>query len=116
MSHAVGRRSFLVGSAAAIGAAAAAPAQAQEKAAPIILPPAGKRILLSCKLGMIAKKDGRQGPDARRAAEAGGGRPASTASISTRPARSRRSRPARPCRSRASSCTTPSTTPTGSSG
>jgi L-ribulose-5-phosphate 3-epimerase len=54
------RRSFLA--AMAVGAAApAVPAVAQEKAAqekagPIVLPPAGKRILLSCKLGMIAKK------------------------------------------------------------
>jgi len=54
---AVGRRTFLAAGAAALGAAAA-PVQAQEKVAPIILPPAGKRILLSCKLGMIAKKDG----------------------------------------------------------
>jgi len=55
---AVGRRTFLAAGAAALGAAAATPVQAQEKAAPIILPPVGKRILLSCKLGMIAKKDG----------------------------------------------------------
>jgi hexulose-6-phosphate isomerase len=55
------RRSFLTATAAAVGAAAAASgahAQDQNKnqAAPIIVPPAGKRILLSCKLGMIAKK------------------------------------------------------------
>ena len=51
----VARRSFLA--ALAVGAVApAAPAAAQEKPAPIVLPPAGKRILLSCKLGMIAKK------------------------------------------------------------
>ena len=30
-----------------------------------IAPPTGKRILLSCKLGMIAKKAERQGPVAR---------------------------------------------------
>jgi hexulose-6-phosphate isomerase len=53
----VPRRSFLAAGAAALGAAAATqPAIAQEKAAPIIVPPEGKRILLSCKLGMIAKK------------------------------------------------------------
>ena len=54
------RRSFIAASAAALGAAAtASPAVADEsKAAPIISPAAGKRILLSCKLGMIAKKDG----------------------------------------------------------
>jgi hexulose-6-phosphate isomerase len=52
---AVRRRSFL--SALAIGAASQlAPAMAQEKSTSIVLPPAGKRILLSCKLGMIAKK------------------------------------------------------------
>jgi L-ribulose-5-phosphate 3-epimerase len=55
------RRSFLATGALAVGAAAA-PATAQDstqaKSARIILPPAGKRILVSCKLGMIAKKDG----------------------------------------------------------
>jgi L-ribulose-5-phosphate 3-epimerase len=52
------RRSFLA--AAGVGAAASAASasiQAQEKPAPIVVPPAGKRILLSCKLGMIAKKE-----------------------------------------------------------
>ena len=54
----IGRRTFLASSACAVGAAvAAAPAVAQEQASPIVVPPAGKRILLSCKLGMIAKKD-----------------------------------------------------------
>jgi hexulose-6-phosphate isomerase len=54
------RRSFLASGALAAGAATQATAQdiPQPKAAPIILPPAGKRILLSCKLGMIAKKEG----------------------------------------------------------
>jgi hexulose-6-phosphate isomerase len=56
------RRSFITASAVAIGtAAAASSAVAQEQeanSAKIILPPAGKRILVSCKLGMIAKKDG----------------------------------------------------------
>jgi hexulose-6-phosphate isomerase len=57
------RRSFLASGALAVGAAAtAAPAAAQEKSAArpaaIVAPPPGKRILLSCKLGMIAKKEG----------------------------------------------------------
>jgi hexulose-6-phosphate isomerase len=54
------RRSFLATSAVALGAAAtASSAVAQEaKPAKIIEPPTGKRILLSCKLGMIAKNDG----------------------------------------------------------
>jgi L-ribulose-5-phosphate 3-epimerase len=54
------RRSFIAASAAALGAAAAASSAAAEEAqpAPIIVPPTGKRILLSCKLGMIAKKEG----------------------------------------------------------
>lgn len=55
-SVAVDRRSFL--SAAVAGSLTLATANAQEKAAPTLLPPAGKRILLSCKLGMIAKKEG----------------------------------------------------------
>ena len=54
----VDRRAFL--GAAALGSVAAASAQADEKAAPVLRPPEGKRILLSCKLGMIAKKDGEQ--------------------------------------------------------
>lgn len=51
------RRSFLT--AGAVAAAATLPAgllQAAEASAPIITPPEGKRILLSCKLGMIAKQ------------------------------------------------------------
>lgn len=55
--NALNRRSFLTaGAAVTVGAAAVRTAQAEEKPAAIILPPAGKRILLSCKLGMIAKK------------------------------------------------------------
>ena len=53
------RRSFLAAGASAAAAVAAIPEQVQaaEPASnPIIEPPAGKRILLSCKLGMIAKK------------------------------------------------------------
>jgi len=53
------RRSFLAAG-AAVAAVASTPmsqARADEKtSSPIIEPPAGKRILLSCKLGMIAKK------------------------------------------------------------
>jgi L-ribulose-5-phosphate 3-epimerase len=49
------RRSFLAASAAA-GTAAIQPAVAQQPATAIVAPPVGKRILLSCKLGMIAKK------------------------------------------------------------
>lgn len=54
----VNRRSFLTaGAAVTVGVAAVARnAQAEEKPAAIVLPPPGKRILLSCKLGMIAKK------------------------------------------------------------
>lgn len=58
----VSRRSLLLSGAAATVAAAVPSAGADEasKPAPIIAPPEGKRILLSCKLGMIAKKvDGR---------------------------------------------------------
>lgn len=56
------RRSFLATSAAALGAAAtamwtspnaAAQEQPQPKSTPVIAPPEGKRILLSCKLSMI---------------------------------------------------------------
>lgn len=50
------RRSFLAAGAVAAAAASGQSTQAQEKGAPIIVPPSGKRILLSCKLGMIAKK------------------------------------------------------------
>ncbi len=57
------RRTFLASGALAVGAAATVShASAQDtplaKPAPIVSPPPGKRILLSCKLGMIAKKDG----------------------------------------------------------
>jgi len=55
------RRSFLATGALAVGAAATAHhASAEEQAKPlaIVAPPPGKRILISCKLGMIAKKAG----------------------------------------------------------
>jgi hexulose-6-phosphate isomerase len=53
----IGRRSLLTaGATAALSATLAATATADDKPAGIIEPPAGKRILLSCKLGMIAKK------------------------------------------------------------
>ena len=52
----VDRRAFL--GAAALGTVAATGVQAPEKPGPVLRPPEGKRILLSCKLGMIAKKDG----------------------------------------------------------
>jgi L-ribulose-5-phosphate 3-epimerase len=58
----VARRSFLT--AGAVAAAATLPAafaRADDKPAPIVVPPEGKRILLSCKLGMIAKQvDGKE--------------------------------------------------------
>ncbi len=56
------RRSLLLVGAATTVAVAVQPAAAEEspQPSPIIAPPEGKRILLSCKLGMIAKKvDGR---------------------------------------------------------
>jgi len=53
----VSRRSFLTaGAVAAAATLPAGPLQAAEASAPIITPPEGKRILLSCKLGMIAKQ------------------------------------------------------------
>lgn len=52
----ISRRSFLVAGAVSAAAVPVATVQAQEKVVPIIEPPSGKRILLSCKLGMIAKK------------------------------------------------------------
>ncbi len=59
----VSRRSFLVAGAVgttAFAAGSASAVHAAENASSIIEPPQGKRILLSCKLGMIAKKvDGR---------------------------------------------------------
>jgi hexulose-6-phosphate isomerase len=73
------RRSFLAAGAAAAGAAVATPAathaQESDVAEKIVVPPAGKGILISCKLGMIAKTvDGKQLTIAERlqlAAEAG---------------------------------------------
>lgn len=55
----VTRRGFIAAGAASVAGVAAVGSQARaaEKCA-IVEPPAGKRILLSCKLGMIAKKDG----------------------------------------------------------
>jgi L-ribulose-5-phosphate 3-epimerase len=56
------RRSLLAAGAAIAAAPARMLAQdapaAATRPAPIVLPPSGKRILLSCKLGMIAKKEG----------------------------------------------------------
>lgn len=53
----ISRRSLLIAgaavAAAAVGTSNTAVAQSE---APVVVPPAGKRILLSCKLGMIAKK------------------------------------------------------------
>ena len=60
MSH-LPRRSFLTAGAVAATAAvtSSTPATAaDEKPATIVLPPPGKRILLSCKLGMIAREEG----------------------------------------------------------
>lgn len=53
----ISRRSLLLAG-AAVAAATVAPRNslAAEEAAPVVAPPEGKRILLSCKLGMIAKK------------------------------------------------------------
>lgn len=75
--HALSRRHFL-GAAAAIGTTflpTRATGAAQLPATEIILPPAGKKILLACKLGMIAKEvDGKKLSAADRlkmAAEAG---------------------------------------------
>lgn len=56
------RRSFLTaGAAVAAASTMVSPRETQAAEAsspPIIVPPVGKRILLSCKLGMIAKKEG----------------------------------------------------------
>ena len=56
------RRSFLATAAAAIAAPATLTGKAlsaeQSAATAIVTPPAGKRVLLSCKLGMIAKEAG----------------------------------------------------------
>lgn len=58
----VSRRSFLLSGAAGTAGAAAltfpTSAVAEESPAPIVEPPSGKRILLSCKLTMIEKKTG----------------------------------------------------------
>ncbi len=60
----INRRSFLAASAVVAATAAAVTteiARAAEASVPIITPPPGKRILLSCKLGMITKKiDGKE--------------------------------------------------------
>jgi hexulose-6-phosphate isomerase len=51
------RRNFLAtGAATAAVASSASATCAADRSSPIIRPPTGKRILLSCKLGMIAKK------------------------------------------------------------
>lgn len=55
------RRSFLTAGAVAAAAAASASSTQAEEKPKIITPPQGKKILLSCKLGMIAKK----GPDGK---------------------------------------------------
>ncbi|HTN75990.1 MAG TPA: sugar phosphate isomerase/epimerase family protein, partial [Pirellulaceae bacterium] len=58
MPH-IARRSFLTAGAVAATAVVTSPTlspAADEKPAAIVLPPSGKRILLSCKLGMIAKQ------------------------------------------------------------
>src|SRR5689334_12224381 len=55
------RRSFLTAGAVAAAAVASPSAAQAEKKSTIVEPPTGKRILLSCKLGMIAKK----GPDGK---------------------------------------------------
>lgn len=55
------RRSLLLSGAGAVSAALLPGTKAQGAEATksaIVLPPVGKRILISCKLGMIAKKDG----------------------------------------------------------
>ncbi len=75
---AVDRRHFFASSAAALAAAgvgAATPSQAQETptATPIVTPPEGKRILLSCKLTMISEQKENEplADRLRRAAKAG---------------------------------------------
>lgn len=50
------RRSFLAAGAVAAAALTAAETRAEEKPGGFVSPPTGKRILISCKLGMIAKK------------------------------------------------------------
>ena len=58
MSDSVSRRTFVTAGAAATVGMASADASAAEAAASeaIVRPPTGKRILLSCKLGMISRK------------------------------------------------------------
>jgi hexulose-6-phosphate isomerase len=60
--HSVSRRRFLAAGAASVGASAVASAGAAEAEEPgalkVVTPPAGKRILLSCKLGMITRESG----------------------------------------------------------
>lgn len=75
---ALNRRQLLTGGAALSALAALSPATtfaAEPAGTDIVLPPTGKRILLSCKLGMIAReRDGEKLPIAERlrmAAEAG---------------------------------------------
>jgi hexulose-6-phosphate isomerase len=52
----LGRRSFLTAGAVAAAAGVVSSAKAEDKPATVVRPPEGKRILLSCKLGMIAKQ------------------------------------------------------------
>ena len=62
-SSALNRRNFLITGAASAAGLAAAPtvAFAANEASRIVTPPPGKRILLSCKLGMIAREvDGKK--------------------------------------------------------
>jgi len=55
------RRSFLGLGAATVAATVGTGQAAQAGASPVLTPPAGKKILLSCKLGMIAKEvDGKK--------------------------------------------------------
>jgi hexulose-6-phosphate isomerase len=77
--QATSRRRFVAAGTAALTvpvvACSRAAAEQDTKTAPVIMPPAGKRLLLSCKLGMIAKEaDGKKLSLAARlslAAEAG---------------------------------------------
>ena len=75
-SRSLSRRHFIATGAAALAASqavSATTAQAQEGAGDVVTPPAGKRILLSCKLGMIKPETDNE-PLAnrlRRAGEAG---------------------------------------------
>lgn len=70
------RRNFLTGAATTAAALTALPLAAAEESKPasagLVLPPTGKKILLSCKLGMIAKEaDGRKLTVAERLRMAG---------------------------------------------